>query len=95
VLPHVPHPPLPPPAATTDSARARLQFGGGIQSGGGGTLQLVRPTFIKSTCALGENCGSGCSCDGDDRRGQGMNASLCIGCTCKKEDNFNFYCDSN
>ena len=35
------------------------------------------------------------SCDGDDRRGQGMNASLCIGCTCKKEDNVNFYCDSN
>ena len=51
--------------------------------------------FTKSACALGENCGSGCSCDGDDRRGQGMNASLCIGCTCKKEDNVNFYCDSN
>ena len=74
------------------SARA---FGGGIQSGGGGTLQLVRPAFTNCACALGANCGSGCSCDGDDRHGQGFNASLCVGCTCKNEANFNFYCDSN
>ena len=75
--------------------RACLQFGGGIESGGGGTLNLLRPTFTESACALGENCGSGCSCDGDDRRGQGMNASLCIGCTCEKVDGVGFYCDSN
>ena len=95
----LPRPPLPPPPRLTDAARTRLQFGGGIQSGGGGALKLVRPTYTNSACALGANCGSGCSCDGDDRRGQGFNASLCVGCTCKKEcvnsNCVNFYCDTN
>jgi len=80
---------------TFDKCITTKGFGGGIESGGGGTLNLLRPTFTESACALGENCGSGCSCDGDDRRGQGMNASLCIGCTCKKVDGVGFYCDSN
>merc|ERR1740133_578374 len=84
---------------TFDKCITSAGFGGGIESGGGGALKLVRPTFTNSACALGANCGSGCSCDGDDRRGQGFNASLCVGCTCKKEcvnsNCVNFYCDTN